>query len=101
MIRLIDIALRRGTQLLFQNVNLDIRNGEKVGLVGDNGSGKTSLLMMLTGDIGIDGGDLDLRYSDPSQPTGRDNVPGFIARSQQHPASVARSLEDWLKLFED
>ena len=43
---------------------------------------------------------LDLRYSDPRMPTGRDGVPGFIARSKAHPASVANSLEDWLKLFE-
>ena len=43
---------------------------------------------------------LDLRYSDPRMPTGRDGVPGFIARSKAHPAFVANSLEDWLKLFE-
>ena len=43
---------------------------------------------------------LDLRYSDPQMPTGRDGVPGFIARSKAHPAFVANSLEDWLKLFE-
>jgi phytanoyl-CoA hydroxylase len=39
---------------------------------------------------------LDLRYSDPSQPTGRDGVPGFIARSEREPGRVAGSLEDWL-----
>ena len=43
---------------------------------------------------------MDIRYSDPRMPTGRDGVPGFIARSRAHPASVANSLEDWLKLFE-
>ena len=43
---------------------------------------------------------MDIRYSDPRMPTGRDAVPGFIARSKAHPASVANSLEDWLKLFE-
>ncbi len=43
---------------------------------------------------------LDLRYSDPRMPTGRDTVPGFIARSKTHPASVANNLEDWLTLFE-
>ncbi|NKB66656.1 MAG: hypothetical protein GKR89_06310 [Candidatus Latescibacteria bacterium] len=42
---------------------------------------------------------LDLRYSDPAQPSGRDEVPGFIARSQADPASVAQSLDDWLALF--
>ena len=43
---------------------------------------------------------LDLRYSDPRMPTGRDGVPGFIARSQAEPASVANNLTDWLGLFE-
>ena len=43
---------------------------------------------------------LDLRYSDPAQPSGRDGVPGFIARSEAHPESVAQSVDDWLALFE-
>jgi phytanoyl-CoA hydroxylase len=42
---------------------------------------------------------LDLRYSDPDRPTGRDDVPGFMARSRKHPERVARSLGDWLALF--
>jgi phytanoyl-CoA hydroxylase len=40
---------------------------------------------------------LDLRYCDPRLPTGREEVPGFIARSAAHPESVAHSLEDWLE----
>ena len=43
---------------------------------------------------------MDIRYSDPRMPTGRDGVPGFIARSKAQPASVANNLGDWLKLFE-
>ena len=43
---------------------------------------------------------LDIRYSDPRMPTGRDGVPGFIARSKAQPAAVANNLRDWLKLFE-
>lgn len=43
---------------------------------------------------------LDLRYSDPRMPTGRDNVPGFIARSAAQKESVAQNLGDWMKLFE-
>jgi hypothetical protein len=44
---------------------------------------------------------LDLRYSDPAQPTGRAEVPGFIARSRAFPERVARSHHDWLALFPD
>ena len=43
---------------------------------------------------------MDIRYSDPRMPTGRDGVPGFIARSEANPASVANTLADWLRLFE-
>jgi ATP-binding cassette subfamily F protein 3 len=60
MIKLQNIALRRGTQLLFENVDIDLHDGEKVGLIGDNGSGKTSLLAMLLGNIHPDQGDIRL-----------------------------------------
>lgn len=43
---------------------------------------------------------LDLRYSDPSYPTGRAEVPGFLVRSRAHPEAVATSHLDWLALFE-
>lgn len=42
---------------------------------------------------------LDIRYSDPEQPTGRDGVPGFMARSKKDPSQVAARLEDWDALF--
>jgi hypothetical protein len=43
---------------------------------------------------------LDIRYSDPAQPTGRDEVAGFLARSRQHPEAVAKSHLDWLAALE-
>lgn len=43
---------------------------------------------------------LDIRYSDPDQPTGRAEVPGFMVRSRTRPGSVARSHHDWLALME-
>ena len=43
---------------------------------------------------------LDIRYSDPGQPTGRAEVPGFIVRSRAHPERVATSHLDWLALME-
>ncbi len=73
MIKLSDIALRRGKYLLFEQVNLDIHDGEKIGLIGDNGSGKTSLLRAMLGEIGADVGDLiipaDMRISHVAQET--------------------------------
>ena len=43
---------------------------------------------------------LDLRYSHPDLPTGRESVPGFIARSRRDPASVCRSAEEWVGIVE-
>ena len=44
---------------------------------------------------------LDVRYSCIGLPTGRKNVPGFIARSRQNPESVAKSHHDWLRILKE
>ena len=41
---------------------------------------------------------LDLRYCDPAMPTGRDAVPGFIARSAATPGAVPVSAADWNRI---
>ncbi len=60
MLSLIDIALRRGTELLFEEVNVTISQGKKVGLIGANGAGKTSLFKMIVGELDSDRGAVDL-----------------------------------------
>ncbi len=44
---------------------------------------------------------VDTRYSQLGLPTGRENVPGFVARSQLTPERVATSHHDWNRLFVD
>ena len=44
---------------------------------------------------------VDTRYSRSGLPTGRSNVPGFVARSRQQPGQVARSHHDWLNVLAD
>ncbi|MGV6851353.1 MAG: ATP-binding cassette domain-containing protein [bacterium] len=58
MIRLQNLTLRRGAKLLFEQGNLSIYPGQKAGLTGANGSGKSSLLAAIIGDLGVDSGDL-------------------------------------------
>ena len=60
MIRLHDLSLRRGGELLLDGVQLDIPRAAKVGLVGRNGCGKTSLLALLLGELSPDSGELTL-----------------------------------------
>lgn len=60
MLSLIDIALRRGPLLLFEDVNFTINQGRKVGLIGANGAGKTSLFRLLAGELDSDLGEVEL-----------------------------------------
>jgi ATP-binding cassette subfamily F protein 3 len=57
MIRFSQLALRRGTKLLFEDASLQIHAGRKVGVTGANGSGKSSLFALILGDIEADNGD--------------------------------------------
>jgi ABC transport system ATP-binding/permease protein len=56
-----DLALSYGHQRLLESVTLSVAAGEKVGLVGRNGSGKTSLLRILASHQEADGGEIARR----------------------------------------
>jgi len=60
MITLRNLALRRGIKLLFQEVNLTFHAGQKIGFVGANGCGKSSLFALLRGELQADAGDVNL-----------------------------------------
>ncbi|MBK6512363.1 MAG: ATP-binding cassette domain-containing protein [Haliea sp.] len=57
LLRLDSIHLQYGTQVLLDNVSLSIRRGEKLGLLGRNGTGKTTLLKVLAGELSADSGE--------------------------------------------
>ncbi len=56
-----ELALSYGNQRLLEEVTLAVAAGEKVGLVGRNGCGKTSLLKILAGVERPDSGELSIR----------------------------------------
>ncbi|MCG8463601.1 MAG: ATP-binding cassette domain-containing protein [Xanthomonadales bacterium] len=58
MLQLNQISLRRGTRLLFGNANLTVHPGQRLGLVGANGCGKTSLFAMLQNQLDPDEGEV-------------------------------------------
>ncbi len=60
MLQLRNLTLRRGTRLLLEGADLTIHPGQKVGLVGPNGCGKSSLFALIRGDLHADAGDLTL-----------------------------------------
>ncbi len=57
MLKLENLAIRRGPQLLFESANININSGQKLGLTGANGCGKSSLLALIMGEIHADEGD--------------------------------------------
>jgi ABC transport system ATP-binding/permease protein len=51
LIQLAEVRCEIGDRVLFDNLNFTVTSGMRVGLVGPNGSGKTSLLRLLRGDL--------------------------------------------------
>jgi ATP-binding cassette subfamily F protein 3 len=60
VITLRDITLRRGVKVVLQSANLVLQPGEKVGLIGRNGAGKSSLFAMLTHKLQADQGEVEI-----------------------------------------
>ena len=63
MITLKNISLRRGAKILLDQTSVSLNPGEKVGLVGRNGAGKSSLFALLNKTLTEDSGEFDI----PSQ----------------------------------
>src|SRR5882672_11102554 len=60
MLRVADLTLSRGTKCLFEHASLTVHDRHKVGLVGANGSGKSSLFAAIRGEILPDAGAIEL-----------------------------------------
>ena len=56
MLHFDDLGLRRGPKLLFEHASFQIHPGQKVGITGANGSGKSSLFALLLGELHVDTG---------------------------------------------
>jgi ATP-binding cassette subfamily F protein 3 len=60
MLKIANITYRVGPRELFERASVAINEGHKVGLVGRNGTGKTTLLKLVTGALELDGGAIEL-----------------------------------------
>ena len=67
MLNFQNLQLRRGTRVLLENATFTLFRGEKVGIIGANGSGKSSLLALVRGELHAESGDFsrpaDLRVA--------------------------------------
>jgi ATP-binding cassette subfamily F protein 3 len=57
MLQFTSLSLRRGPRLLFENTSFQIHPGQKAGLTGANGTGKSSLFALIMGELHADSGD--------------------------------------------
>lgn len=103
-----NIGRNLGERWLFKNLTFGILQGEKVALIGANGSGKSSLLDMLTGKIDVDGGSISIRkdirtgYLDqnPDLPAGK-TVLETIFASENSLTLAIKEYEIALSLHDD
>ncbi|MHA1597963.1 MAG: ABC-F family ATP-binding cassette domain-containing protein [Alphaproteobacteria bacterium] len=61
MLHINDLTYRIGGRVLLDNASISVADGHKVGLVGRNGTGKTTLFKMILGDITADDGSISVR----------------------------------------
>ena len=59
MLHLNDVAIARGTHVLYENVTLTASDGERIALIGENGCGKSSLFAAILGELSVEKGDID------------------------------------------
>jgi ATP-binding cassette subfamily F protein 3 len=64
VLNLKQISIRRGRNLLVEDVSCQIHSGQRMGLIGANGSGKTSFFSLLLGELEADDGELGIDPND-------------------------------------
>ena len=84
MLSLAKIELRRGSKLLFEQASFQVHAGQRLGLVGANGCGKSSLFSLLLGEIDADAGELaippgaQIAHVAQSSPSGMQSALDFV-----------------------
>ncbi|GAB2789442.1 ATP-binding cassette domain-containing protein [Halomonas shantousis] len=84
MIAFRQLALQRGTQLLIEEADLVLHDGQRAGIVGANGAGKSSLFKLLLGELAPDRGQVELSGGQR------------IAHMAQEVEALSRALVDYV-----
>lgn len=90
---------------LFQNVSIDIKRGEHVAIIGDNGTGKTTLLKMINGLESIDQGEItlgtkvEIGYYDQEHHILHDEKTLFEEISDDYPTLTNTQIRNTLAAF--
>ena len=91
MISATNLFIKYGDRILLDNINLVIEKGDKAGLVGRNGAGKSTILKIMAGDVTPDNGQI----SRPSEST-----LGFLHQEMDLPKGKT-VMQETLTAFEE
>jgi iron complex transport system ATP-binding protein len=92
------IAHRFGTLEVLRGIDLIARRGEVVGLVGPNGSGKTTALRILHRDLVPDAGQVRLEGRDLAALSGRERARRLAVMAQENPGELPMTAADAVML---
>ncbi len=94
-----------GSRRLFEGLSFLLRRGEKVALIGENGSGKTTVLKTLTGSLRPDGGTIrlgaqvEIGYYDQEQHNFTESNTLFEEIRQSYPKLTDTEIRNLLAAF--
>lgn len=99
MLQLRKTTLIRGRKKLLEQVNLLINSGEKIGIVGSNGAGKTSLFKLIKGELECDNGaceltnELHITEIQQTIPSGTQSALEYVLYGNSELASIYQQLQ--------
>ena len=94
-----------GARVLFENADIEIRRGERVAVIGDNGTGKSTLLKMIMGQEPIDEGEIEtgskvyIGYFDQEHQTLSPDKTLFGEISDEYPLMNNTAIRNMLAAF--
>ncbi len=98
MLRLKNVAIARGNNILLQDINLSIFAKQKIGLIGNNGSGKSSLFAVLRHELEISRGEFEVEkglriaHMQQEMPGISDSAVDFVASGDLEVAKINENL---------
>ena len=100
MLKLTDLTYRVGGRTLFDGASATVPDGHRVGLVGANGTGKTTLLRLIMGELSADGGSIETGKRDSigtvaqEEPDGSKSALQTVLESHVELASLLAAVEE-------
>ena len=93
-----DLKVQRGGAVVLEGVNLDIHEGDFVGLSGPNGSGKSTLLMTIIGELEPMSGSVNVYGAPPGSKTSQGRIAWVSQAAAQLPTNLRISVRELVAL---